>query len=70
MKTKEELNALRDEVETIIKKCAELTEDELVQVTGGTSNPPCGLPFCQYSSRESCMYLRSSGGRGIKCKYN
>ncbi len=37
MKTKEELNALKEEVETIGKKLAELTEEELAQVTGGVS---------------------------------
>ena len=35
MKTEEELNALKAEVETLNKKLAELTEDELSQVTGG-----------------------------------
>ena len=35
MKTKEELNALKKEVEMLNKKLAELTEDELKQVTGG-----------------------------------
>ena len=35
MKTKEELNALKEEVETLNKKLAELSEDELKQVTGG-----------------------------------
>ena len=35
MKTKEELNAMKEEVETLNKKLAELTEDELAQVTGG-----------------------------------
>ena len=35
MKTKEELNALKEEVETLNKKLAELTEEELTQVTGG-----------------------------------
>ena len=35
MKTNEELNALRSEVETLNKKLAELTEDELKQVAGG-----------------------------------
>lgn len=37
MKTKEELNALRNEVETLNKKLGELTEEELTQVTGGFS---------------------------------
>ena len=35
MKTKEELNALKEEVEALNKKLAELTEEELVQVIGG-----------------------------------
>ena len=36
MKTKEELNALKTEVEALCKKLSELTEEELIQVTGGT----------------------------------
>ena len=35
MKTEEELNALKEEVETLSKKLAELSEDELKQVAGG-----------------------------------
>ena len=35
MKTKEELNALKEEVETLNKKLAELTDEELEQVSGG-----------------------------------
>ena len=35
MKTKEELTALKEEVETLSKKLQELTEDELAQVSGG-----------------------------------
>ena len=37
MKSKEELNALKEEVENLNKKLAELTEEELAQVTGGVS---------------------------------
>ena len=37
MKTKEELNALKEEVKTLNRKLAELTEEELAQVTGGQS---------------------------------
>ena len=33
MKTKEELNALKEEVETVSKKLHELTDEELEQVT-------------------------------------
>ena len=35
MKTKEELNALKEEVETLNKELHELTEEELAQVSGG-----------------------------------
>ena len=35
MKTKEELNALKEEVEALNKKLSELTEEELAQVSGG-----------------------------------
>ena len=35
MKTKEELNALKEEVETLNKKLAELNEEELAEVSGG-----------------------------------
>ena len=37
MKTAEELNALKNEVETLNRKLAELTEDELALVAGGDS---------------------------------
>ena len=37
MKTKEELNALKEEVETLNKKLAELTDEELAQVAGGAA---------------------------------
>ena len=39
MKTKEELNALKEEVKTLNEKFRELTEDELTQVTGGVISP-------------------------------
>ena len=35
MKTKEELNALKNEVEALNDKLSTLTEEELTQVTGG-----------------------------------
>ena len=35
MKTKEELKEIKEEVETLNKKLAELTEEELAQVSGG-----------------------------------
>ena len=42
MKTKEELNALKEEVEALSKKLAELTEEELEQVSSGIAN---GRPY-------------------------
>ena len=35
MKAKEKLNALKAEIETLNKKLAELTDEELAQVSGG-----------------------------------
>ena len=35
-KTKEELNAIKEEVEAVNEKFAELTEEELAQVSGGS----------------------------------
>ncbi len=35
MKTKEELNEIKEEVETLNEKLHELTDEELAQVTGG-----------------------------------
>ena len=39
MKTKEELNALKEEVEAQNKKLHELTDEELAQVSGGFFKP-------------------------------
>ena len=39
MKSKEELNALKEEVETVNRKLHELTEEELTQVSGGVIIP-------------------------------
>ena len=39
MKSKEELNALKEEVEAVSKKTVELTEEELAQVSGGIDIP-------------------------------
>ena len=42
MKTKEELNALKEEVEVLNKKLQELTPEELEQVAGGTPSEDSG----------------------------
>ena len=36
MKSKEELKALKEEVETVSRKLHELTEEDLAQVSGGS----------------------------------
>ena len=72
MKTKEELNALKEEVETLNKKLAELTEEEFSQVTGGINNdkddqecPLCGQIiqyqyfYCHYME---CIKKNARGG--------
>ena len=43
MKTKEELNALKEEVEALNKKLAELTEEELAQLYGGFAHVSGGF---------------------------
>ena len=40
MKTPKELSALKQELELLSKKLAELTEEELNQIAGGRSTPP------------------------------
>ena len=47
MKTKEELNALKEEVETLNKKLHELTEEELAQVSGGLVPAVYGEPVLE-----------------------
>ena len=44
MKTKEELNEIKEEMETLNKKLAELTDEELAQVSGGGVTLPCRSP--------------------------
>ena len=58
MKTKGELNALKEEVEILNKKLAELTEEELAQVSGG------------WVYRDIEISLESENGEGEKQGYN
>ena len=68
MKTKEELNALKEGVEAMSKKLAELSEDELKEVTAGSDIVlqykcrKCGKPLlctpAQYQAHiEACKGL-------------
>ena len=50
MKTVEELNALKDEVETMYAKLAELTEEELAQVAGGFQTDPGKVSTCPFDT--------------------
>ena len=68
MKTKEELNALKEEIETLNKKLRELTKEELAQVCGGTGYAPCGCPSCNYDSKEACTYYKAVEGH-TRCRY-
>ena len=52
MKTKEELNALKEEVEELNKKLVELSEDELKQVVGGSGKDRDSYMMCH-----SCGYV-------------
>ena len=54
-KTQEELNALKEEVETLSKKLHELTEEELVQVIGG-----------DWVYQDIEIFLESENGEGEK----
>ena len=45
MKTKEELNILKEEVNTLSAKLRELTDDELSEVTGGSFSGFIGAVF-------------------------
>ncbi len=58
MKTQEELNALKEEVETLNKKLAELTEEELAQVSGGVLPDGGKIVFGLSSSIEGGQHQR------------
>lgn len=50
MKTKEELKALKEEVEALNKKLAELSEEELKQVAGGFQTAPGKVSTCPFDT--------------------
>ncbi len=52
MKTKEELNALKEEVETVRRKLHELTDEELAQAAGGAYPGPC---FVYVHKKAHCL---------------
>ena len=50
MKTKENLNALKEEVVILNKKLAELSEEELKQVAGGFQTDPGKVSTCPFDT--------------------
>ena len=61
MKTKEELNALKEEMETLNKKLHELTDEELAQVSGGG---PLVRTYIDENGQE-CTYTSALSQRGV-----
>ena len=63
MKTKEELNALKEEVETVSKKLRELTDEELAHVTGGAMTVTIrGMEVTNYNIQNGGSTLKVSEG--------
>ena len=67
MKTKEELDALKQEVEALNAKLTALSEDELAQVAGGNTGGDGEDPNGRNSETKRCsllagMKLGSAGG--------
>ena len=57
MKSKEELNAIKEEAESVAQKLAELSEEDLKEVTGGIK-PECVMPII---FSKSALRLNFSG---------
>ena len=68
MKTAEELNALKEEVKTLNIKLAELSEEELKQVVGGTDKQS-EVWLCKYCS-EWTFQTWTGVGPGWDCDGN
>ena len=56
MKTAKELNALKEEMETLNKKLADLSEEEMEQVAGGSYSK-----LTYYCPNSECAYLKTKG---------
>ena len=62
MKTQEELKTLKKEVETMNKKLAELSEEELAQVTGGTVILDDCKNNCGGTRKDFCKHMKCQFG--------
>ena len=61
MKTKEELNKLKEEVESVNEKLQELTPEELEQVTGGRFCGPIGEIVVAKLSADEALQVKAEG---------
>ena len=61
MKTKEELNALREEFVTLNKKIAELSSEELQEVIGGVTPPTLDLSDGSWGNYKQVPYCPICG---------
>ena len=69
VKTKEELNELKNEYETVTNKLNELSEDELEYVTGGLSvSGAIAMGLCNFECNlnpDTCI-VKKNGGHCLK----
>ena len=70
MKTKEELNALKEEIDIVNRKLSELTAEELKQVTGGCLFneycPNCGCKLIEVADDHSFSFWHVCPDCGYK----
>lgn len=72
-KTKEELNQLKTEFETLTSKLKGLTEDELKFVSGGIPYvlpKECPVGLCPYSSKSECPHINYGRDSISGCIHN
>ena len=68
-KTAEELNALKEEIETLNKKLADLTVEELKQVSGGESYGMLAkCPYCGGRLEPHPWYVEPGVYRCVSCR--
>ena len=70
MKTKEELNALKKETEELKGKLAELTDDELKEITGGGDVLYYKMYYCRDCENAWIVFAGKTGGNCSKCGSN
>ena len=71
MKTEDELNVLKEDVEAMNKKHAELSDEELQQISGGAGTLP-RCPKCGFWMRAEYRQMPGAPGvtyRVLVCQY-